>query len=295
MRTRSYAHYQHNKQTENTHQQVPLHTPFVANQINEAPEQQQTQPTDNKSTTHSSTQHEHQQANASPPLVLHQQQSQPTALYEQDDHTIWSDGGGSSGIPPSVPSDHSNNEKCPSVQELTRILIKHARNSRLRNLDYPADLVVRRKRFNNFIDNLTILCSISVWTRTIFKTWPVSINVKHNNVSLTLYNLLFTYSNDACQKHLIDGPIDATIAMKTLQRHCTPLTEDHINKMQDKFRALKQGYNEVATSYFNRIRETKRECYHSGIKTTDHDLLKRALRGASTHNFYDTTYKSYER
>jgi hypothetical protein len=66
--------------------------------------------------------------------------------------------------------------------------------------------------------------------------------------------------------------------------------------MNLQFRSITQGDNEVATSYFNRIsRETKRDCYHTGINLSPINLLSRAIRGANTHHLYDTTYKSYER
>jgi hypothetical protein len=115
-------------------------------------------------------------------------------------------------------------------------------------------------------------------------------------VNIAFFNLIFTHTNEACQKHLLEDSDSCAIkALKSLQRHCAPITDDHVEKMDIQFRSLVQGENEVATSYFNRIRETKRDCYHAGILLLPIELLSRAIRGASTHQFYDTTYKSYER
>ena len=83
--------------------------------------------------------------------------------------------------------------------------------------------------------------------------------------------------------------------MNTLKRRCAPLTEDHTDKMEGQFRSIKQSQNEIATSYFNRLRALRRECYHAGIEITLDQLFKRAIRGANSHPAYDTTYKSYER
>ena len=186
--------------------------------------------------------------------------------------------------------------KCPSVETLTRILVKHARNSKLRNLDYQNDLDTRRRRFNSFIDILTIVCKISPWTSQIFSDWPSTIQIDEENVNIALFNLIFTHANEACQKHLLeDGDSCAKKALKTLQRHCAPITDDHLEKMDIQFRSLTQGETEVATSYFNRIRETKRDCFHAGLVFTSLELLSRAIRGASSHHLYDTTYKSFER
>lgn len=217
-------------------------------------------------------------------------------FFSSDDDDSPSDPDMPSYHDPSDSSRDGNSElSCPSVEDLTRLLIKHARNSRLRSLDFPADMSLRRRKFNAFIDNLTILCQISPWTRKIFKEWPSDIKIIHKNVNIALYNLLYTYANESIQKHLLDSDGCAIKALKTLQRQCAPLTDDHLDRMSDNFRNLRQGDNEVATSYFNRIREVKRECFHAGIRLTSEDLLKRALRGANTHPFYDTTYKSFDR
>jgi hypothetical protein len=223
----------------------------------------------------------------------------PTIPDDDDDGSSGNDG--SNGSPSEEENASSEDEahkilKCPSVETLTRILVKHARKLLLRNLDYPPDLNVRRRHFNSFIDILSIVCKISQWTRSTFKDWPAKVNIEQENVNIAFFNLVFTHANEACQKHLLEDCDSCAIkAIQTLQRHCAPITDDHIEKMDIQFRSLAQGENEVATSYFNRIRETKRDCYHAGISLSSLELLSRAIRGASNHHLYDTTYKIFER
>ncbi|KAI2512616.1 hypothetical protein MHU86_1835 [Fragilaria crotonensis] len=49
----------------------------------------------------------------------------------------------------------------PPIEDLTKTLLKYAKNANLRKLSYPTDLVARRRQFNAFMDNLRIVCNIS--------------------------------------------------------------------------------------------------------------------------------------
>ncbi|KAI2500132.1 hypothetical protein MHU86_14338 [Fragilaria crotonensis] len=49
----------------------------------------------------------------------------------------------------------------PPIEDLTKTLLKYAKNANLRKLAYPTDLQARRRHFNTFIDNLRIVCNIS--------------------------------------------------------------------------------------------------------------------------------------
>ncbi|KAI2496596.1 hypothetical protein MHU86_17924 [Fragilaria crotonensis] len=69
----------------------------------------------------------------------------------------------------------------------------------------------------------------------------------------------------------------------TLRRHCAPLTQDHIERTRESFYSIKQGHQEVATSFLNRIRTLSRDCYHAGITNTDADIIKRVIHGGSNH------------
>jgi len=204
---------------------------------------------------------------------------------------------------PSEPSDPSIHQEDdgdrddgmtpPSSEELTKTLMKHARNSRLQTLDYPADLNLRRRHFNNFIDKLMIVCQISIWTCDIFDEWPDTISYNHSVVGTALYNVIFSYVNNACQKHLLRGPFDGRNALLTLRRYMAPLTPNYVDKVEETFRSLKQSPKEVATSYFTRINETDRDCFHAGIHLGNDALIKRALQGASNHYLYAVTYENY--
>ena len=73
-----------------------------------------------------------------------------------------------------------------------------------------------------------------------------------------------------------------------------PLTPEHIERTKDHFMQLKQGHNEVASSYFHRIALANKSCFHCGIYHTDYELVYRAIRGKSTHPIYDATYQRFE-
>ena len=182
----------------------------------------------------------------------------------------------------------------PPIEDLTKTLLKYAKNANLRKLSYPTDLVARRRQFNAFMDNLRIVCNISPWTRQVFELWPKQISYSHPFIGTALYNLIFTHICDPCQKHIIDGPPDARSAIFTLRRHCAPLTPDHVERTREAFYSIKQGHNEVATSYLNRIRVLTRDCYHAGIPNTDADLVKRAIRGGSNHHYYAASYQRFD-
>ena len=182
----------------------------------------------------------------------------------------------------------------PLVEDLTKTLLKYAQNANLKKLNYPTDLVARRRHFNTFMDNLRIICTISPWTRQVFDLWPQKISYSHSVVGTSLYNLLFTNITEQCQKHIIDGPPDFRTAIFTLRRHCAPLTPDHVERTREAFYSLKQQHQEVATSYLNRIRILTRDCYHAGIPNSDTDLIKRTVRGGNNHHFYAASYQRFD-
>ncbi|KAI2495494.1 hypothetical protein MHU86_19038 [Fragilaria crotonensis] len=124
--------------------------------------------------------------------------------------------------------------------------------------------------------------------------WPKQISYSHPCIGTALYNLIFTNISDPCQKHIIDCPPDARTAILTLRRHCAPLTQDHIERTRESFYSIKQGHQEVATSYLNRIRTLTRDCYHAGIPNTDADIIKRTIRGGSNHHFYAASYQRFD-
>jgi hypothetical protein len=72
--------------------------------------------------------------------------------------------------------------------------------------------------------------------------------------------LIFTNISDPSQKHIFDCPTDAKNATLTLRRHCAPLTQDHFECTRGTFCAIKQGHQEVATSYLNSIQTLTRDC-----------------------------------
>ncbi|KAI2502700.1 hypothetical protein MHU86_11757 [Fragilaria crotonensis] len=182
----------------------------------------------------------------------------------------------------------------PPIEDLTKTLLKYAKNANLRKLAYPTDLQARRRHFNTFMDNLRIVCNISPWTRQVFDLWPQQVCYSHPFVGTALYNLIFTNISEPCQKHIIDGPPDARTAIFTLRRHCAPLTPDHIERTREAFCSIKQPHNEVATSYLNRIRTISRDCYHAGIPNSDAELIKRTVRGGSNHSFYAASYQRFD-
>ena len=182
----------------------------------------------------------------------------------------------------------------PPIEDLTKTLLKYANSANLKKLNYPTDLVARRRHFNTFMDNLRIVCTISPWTRHVFDQWPQKISYSHPVVGTSLYNLLFTHVTEQCQKHIIDGPPDFRTALFTLRRHCAPLTPDHVERTREAFYSLKQLHQEVATSYLNRIRVLTRDCYHAGIPNSDADLIKRTVRGGSSHHFYSASYQRFD-
>ncbi|KAI2504410.1 hypothetical protein MHU86_10089 [Fragilaria crotonensis] len=182
----------------------------------------------------------------------------------------------------------------PPIEDLTKTLLKYAKNANLRKLAYPTDLQARRRHFNTFIDNLRIVCNISPWTRQVFDLWPKQVSYSHPFVGTAIYNLIFTNVCDPCQKHIIDGPPDARTAILTLRRHCAPLTPDHVERTREAFCSIKQPHHEVATSYLNRIRLLTRDCYHAGIPNTDAELIKRTVRGGSNHSFYAASYQRFD-
>jgi hypothetical protein len=125
------------------------------------------------------------------------------------------------------------------IEDLTRTLLKYAKTANLRKLSYPTDLLSRRRQFNTFMDNLNIVCNISPWTRHVFDLWPKQISYSHPCIGTAIYNVIFTYIIDPCQKHIIDCPPDARTAILTLRRHCAPLTQDHIERTRDAFCSIK--------------------------------------------------------
>ena len=162
-------------------------------------------------------------------------------------------------------------------------------------LTYPTDLASRRRQLNTFMDNVRIVCNISPWTRQVFSQWPKQICYSHPFVGTAIYNLIFTNVSDPCQKRIIDGPPDALTAIFTLRRHCTPLTQDHIERTRKAFCTIKQAHQEVAISYLNRIRTlTRQDYYHAGIPNTDAELLKGAIRGGSNHHVYAASYHRFD-
>ena len=161
-------------------------------------------------------------------------------------------------------------------------------------MDFPNDLKHRRRRFNEFIDTINAICKISLWTRNIFDDWPEDLLYTHRCVGVALYNLIFINANHACQKYIINQPDDARSALNTLRHHMAPLTPEHRDNCYQSFVSLKQDYSEPAASYFNRIRETARECYHAGITPSDKDLLTRALLGATRHPAYSAAYQRFQ-
>ncbi|KAI2494641.1 hypothetical protein MHU86_19870 [Fragilaria crotonensis] len=56
---------------------------------------------------------------------------------------------------------HANRLHLSPIEDLTKTLLKYAKNANLRKLAYPTDLQARRRHFNTFIDNLRIVCNIS--------------------------------------------------------------------------------------------------------------------------------------
>ncbi|KAI2498261.1 hypothetical protein MHU86_16240 [Fragilaria crotonensis] len=144
----------------------------------------------------------------------------------------------------------------PPIEDLTRTLLKYSKIANLQKLSFPTDLLSRRRQFNAFMDNLRIICSISPWTRQVFDLWPRQINYSHPCVGIALFNLIFTNICEPCQTHIIDCSPDARTAILTLRRHCAPLTQDHIERTRESFYSIKQGHQEVATSYLNRIRDS---------------------------------------
>jgi hypothetical protein len=134
------------------------------------------------------------------------------------------------------------------------------------------------------------VCNISPWTHL----WPKQISYYHPCIGTAIYYLIFTNISDPCQKHIIDCPPDARTAILTLQRHCAPLTQDHVERMRDAFCSNKQGHPEVATSYLNCIRMLTRDCYHAGIPNTDAETIKQAICGRSNHHFYAASYPQFD-
>ncbi len=162
----------------------------------------------------------------------------------------------------------------PPIEDLTRTLLKSAKTANLQKLSYPTDLLSKRQQFNTFMNNLGIACNISPWTRHVFDLWAKQISYSHPCIGIAIYNLIFTNISDPCQKHIIDCPPDARTAILTLRCHCAPLTQDHIECTRDTFCSIKQGHQEVATSYLNRIQTLTRDCYHAGIPNTDAEKIK---------------------
>jgi hypothetical protein len=97
----------------------------------------------------------------------------------------------------------------PPIEDLTKTLLKYAKNANLCKLAYPMDLQACRQHFNTFMDNLRIVCNISPCTRQVFDLWPQQACYSHPFVGTALYNLIFTNISEPCQKHIIGGPPDA--------------------------------------------------------------------------------------
>ncbi len=142
------------------------------------------------------------------------------------------------------------------------------------------------------MDNIRIVCNISLWTHQVFELWPRQISYSHPYIGPSLFNLIFTHICDPCQKHNVDGPPDAQSAIFILQR-CTPLTPDHIERTRKAFYSIKQGCNEVATSYLNQIWVLTRDCYHAGIANTDADLVKQAICSKGNHHYSAASYQRF--
>ena len=123
----------------------------------------------------------------------------------------------------------------PPIEDLTRTLLKYAKNANLQKLSYPTDLVSRRRQFNAFMDNLCIVCNISPWTCKVFGLLPKQISYSHPCIGTAIYNLIFTNICDPCQEHIIDCPPDARTVILTPRRHCAPLTQDHIDRTHKSF------------------------------------------------------------
>ncbi len=230
-------------------------------------------------------------------------QRHPTFAYPPRVETFFNDDTDTSDKEPSqlqvdspevLSSSTRTDFTCPPIEDLTKALLKYARNGNLRKLPYPTDLVARRRHFNTFMDNIRIICNISPWTRHVFDLWPKQVSYSHPFVGTALYNLIFTNISEPCQEHIIDGPPDARTALFTLRRHCAPLTPDHVERTRKAFCSLKQQHQEVATSYLNRIRLLTRDCYHAGIPNSDAELLKRTVRGGSNNSFYAASYQRFD-
>jgi hypothetical protein len=97
----------------------------------------------------------------------------------------------------------------PPIEDLTKTLLKYAKNANLCKLAYASNLQAHCQHFNTFIDNLRIVCNISPWTHQVFDCWLQHVSNLHPFIGSALYNLSFTNVSNPCQKHIIDGPPDA--------------------------------------------------------------------------------------
>ncbi|KAI2508283.1 hypothetical protein MHU86_6088 [Fragilaria crotonensis] len=65
-------------------------------------------------------------------------------------------------IPDALTSSTRTDFTYPPIEDLTKTLLKYAKNANLRKLAYPTDLQARRRHFNTFIDNLELFVTFPV-------------------------------------------------------------------------------------------------------------------------------------
>jgi hypothetical protein len=87
----------------------------------------------------------------------------------------------------------------PPIEDLTKTLLKYAKNANLCKLSYPTDLQAQCQHFNTFIDNLCIVCNISPGTRQVINLWRQQVSYSYPFIGSALYNLIFTNLSNPCQ------------------------------------------------------------------------------------------------
>jgi hypothetical protein len=167
-------------------------------------------------------------------------------------------------------------------------LVKAAKCTGLPRLKGSTDLRERRKLFNAWISDVTIVTSTVSMTKDLFNLWPRQIGNVEPYVNSAVFNFVSSRCEAGPKAHIRAHRGNGTKAITELQHHYAQITPEIIDAVVTRYQQLTQRQNETATSYMQRFDTTVDECRQLGEDLDDDKILSRFMDGL------DSTSKVYE-
>ena len=156
-------------------------------------------------------------------------------------------------------------------------LIKSAKCTGFPRLKASSDLRERRRYFNAWQSDLSIVTSTVTATKDIFKEWPQSISDIPNHVNQALFNLVSSRCEAGPKAHIRACHGNGIKAITELQRHYAQITTEIIDSAMNRYQQLRQRNNETATSFIQRFDTIVDECRQLGEDFDSDKLLSRFM------------------